>query len=417
MKTSVKTKLVLVTLSAVLLAACNSQSSSSPSLSTAAPTAEEASQITHIAPYDSASNVAISPEGLYEVAWLRLGACNLLYLDAATQKEIYLCSSPSCAHNTEACSSYLAVPEGSYGYNLFYFQDHLYAFQYTSVGSLRPYIMEMAPDGTQRRTVLTLDSGENFTGKVLGYGDSILCEITTVGEDMVTHSQLERIDLETGSRELLYRYPDEQGRIDISLQGACGTCLYYLSSREGGNQYYQVDLSQGSEAFQEWQNHPVGPVFDDVTNVCTIQDEYLCTYDTGTGILGYQNLITGETVEFPAPALGEGEELYGLVHLYDDRFGLTIDAADGTPCTLLLDPGTHELTGVRYTSDRENGMTILGQYGDWLLYRIRSDEIPLKDQENAGLSGEVTYRDVYGMIQKEDYWNGNPGQEIPFPDL
>lgn len=411
MNTAAKIKLGILGLAALAFTACGNDSISTDF----SPTAGDPTPVTHIAYLDLACCKAVSPEGVYEVAWLRPGACNLLYLDAASQKEIFLCSSPNCNHDTEACSSYLEVGESGCSYNIFYYKDHLYALRNMG-GTESPYLMEFAPDGTQRRTVLTLNSGEMFTGTVLGYGDSILCEITVVGDDTFSHPQLEKIDLETGSREILFQYPGEKGS-SLSLLGAAGTRLYYLATDEAEYQYYAVDLSQGSQAFENWHDHPVGPGFDGLTLQCSVQGNYFCTIDTAHNTLGYENLVTGEKKEFSAPELNSGDELYGFANLYDDRFALVLYNAEKGSRYVLLDPETNQPTGVEYTTSKNNSIDILGEYQDWLICNPRTAEMDLLDQDQLGLSGELAYHEVYAMVKKADFWNGTLGSEIPFPEL
>lgn len=409
MKTAFKLKLEILTLAALAFTACGQASTqeSTP--------AGDNTPITHVAYHDLASNVVASPEGVYEVAWLRPGVCNLLYLDAASREEIFLCSNPSCDHSTEACSSYLEVGESGSSYNIFFTNDHLYALRNMGDSEL-PYILEMAPDGTERRTVVTLHSGERFTGNIYGYGNAVLCEISVVGEDNFSRVQLEKIDLGSGSREMLFRYPGEKGS-SLSLLGAAGTCLYYLATDQEQLQYYAVDLSQGSAAFQNWQDHPVGPGFDGISQSCSVQEDYFCFFDTASNTVSYENLLTGEKVDFPALELASGDAINGLAHLFEDRFALVLYSAEQGSRFALLDPETHQLTGVEYPIAKNDSIDIVGEYEDWLIYQTRTAEMPLIDQDKIGLSGEVAYYNVYGMVEKENFWNGAIGREISFPEM
>ena len=51
-------------------------------------------------------------KGFYEVFSNNDLSKNIMYTDYATQKQIYLCSQPSCAHNNEICTSW--IPPGEY---------------------------------------------------------------------------------------------------------------------------------------------------------------------------------------------------------------------------------------------------------------------------------------------------------------
>ena len=421
MKISRKLKVVALSLAAVILTACGGEPAQTAPQEQTVPTVNpgDTTPITHVAYLDLGSEFAASPDGLYTIAQLRPGARNLFYVDMETQQETYLCSVPGCTHDNESCTSYFYMGERSIGISLFYFQDHLYAIQNVPANGKNANIVRMDPDGSNRETVVTLNDDETFAGHIFGYGDSILCEIGVSDPEIKSWTQLmERIDLETGTREVIFKYPGHDGQSGISLMGAAGTNLYYLSQGdqvEETLQYYKVDLSLGSAAIDTLKENPVGPEFDDVETFCTIQNDYFCTYDSKSNLLSYENLLTGERKEFPAPELEEGEKLYGLVHLYDDRFALSIDDAEKNIVMVLLDPETNQPTGVRHTVSEENSQTILGTFGDSLLYLARYEEMPLKDQDKLGLEGELAYYSVFGTVSKEDYWNGNTGTEIAFP--
>lgn len=419
MKISKKAKLVALSLAAVILTACGGEPAQpAPQEQTTIPsvTPGDTTPITHIAYLDLGVEFAAAPDGLYTIAQLRPGARNLLYVDMETQQETYLCSVPGCAHDNESCTSYFYMGERSIGISLFYFQDHLYAIQNVPANGKNANIIRMDPDGSNRETVVTLNDDETFAGHIFGYGDSILCEVGISDPGSETWTQvLERIDLETGTREAIFQYPGENGQSGISLMGAAGTDLYYLSQGEENLQYYKVDLSLGSAAIDTLKENPVGPEFDSIETFCTIQNDYFCTYDSKSNLLSYEDLLTGEKKEFPAPELEDGETLYGLVYLYDDRFALTIDDAERNVVMVLLDPETNQPTGVRHMVSQENSQTILSEFGDSLLYLARYEEMPLKDQDKLGLEGELAYYTVFGTVSKEEYWNGNTGTEIAFP--
>lgn len=371
--------------------------------------------ITHVGYLDMFSAHAASAEGLYAVCQVQLGGQNLFYVDAETRQETYLCAVPNCTHDSPECTSWLPM-NGEYGYSLLFFDGHLYLLQNTCTQSHGPYIMQMDPDGANRKTVLELKNGESFLGSVFGYGSSLLMEIVSVDETGTSHTRLERIDPQTGQRQTLLEYPDVERRV-FNLMGAAGTKLIYLCSNFEQNQYFTVDLSDPDASLEHWQDNTLGPQFDNTTSFCNVQGNYLCTYDTKTNRLGCENLLTGEKREFDAPALAPGETLYGLVYLFDDQFALTLDDAQNNVVLALLDTESGQLTGVRYTQTKENTYRIIGDLGSSVICQVRDDEMPLKGQEKEGLVNELAYYDLYSIISKEDFRNGTPGSEIPFPDV
>lgn len=413
MNPSTLAKLVSPLALAAMLVACGSQPSGTEMVVHPA----NDTPITHIANYDMLGDTAASPEGLYEVCSVRLGSCNLLYVDADTRQETYLCATPNCTHDSESCNSYLPLEEGRYGYQLFFFNGYLYAAQCTPIESQGPYLMRMDPDGTNREIVLELENGECFSGMLYGYGDRLLLQISRVDENGNSETCMEIFDPQTGERERLFSLQLEPGgKESASLKGAAGTSLIFLKSDEEGRQYYKVDLARENPTLEQGQTNLLGPEFDETSLYCTVQGDYFCTYDIAAGRLSWENLLTGQKKEFPLPQLSGEETVYGLALLYDDQFALSMSSSEKGSMNLLLNPETGESTGVYYYPTRESGYDILADFGDELLYKVRTDERPLEGQAAYGLVGEVSYHNVYAMVSKEDFQNGIPGEEIPFPE-
>lgn len=413
MNRSTLAKIVSPLALAAMLVACGSQPSGTEMVVHPA----NDTPITHIANYDMLGDTAASPEGLYEVCSVRLGSCNLLYVDAATRQETYLCATPNCTHDSESCNSYLPLEEGRYGYQLFFFNGYLYAAQCTPIESQGPYLMRMDPDGTNREIVLELENGECFSGMLYGYGDRLLLQISRVDENGNSETCMEIFDPQTGERERLFSLQLEPGgKESASLMGAAGTSLIFLKSDEEGRQYYKVDLARENPTLEQGQTNLLGPEFDETSLYCTVQGDYFCTYDIAAGRLSWENLLTGQKKEFPLPQLSGEETVYGLALLYDDQFALSMSSSEKGSMNLLLNPETGESTGVYYYPTRESGYDILADFGDELLYKVRTDERPLEGQAAYGLVGEVSYHNVYAMVSKEDFQNGIPGEEIPFPE-
>lgn len=413
MNRSTLAKLVSPLALAAMLVACGSQPSGTEMVVHPA----NDTPITHIANYDMLGDTAASPEGLYEVCSVRLGSCNLLYVDAATRQETYLCATPNCTHDSESCNSYLPLEEGRYGYQLFFFNGYLYAAQCTPIESQGPYLMRMDPDGTNREIVLELENGECFSGMLYGYGDRLLLQISRVDENGNSETCMEIFDPQTGERERLFSLQLEPGgKESASLMGAAGTSLIFLKSDEEGRQYYKVDLARENPTLEQGQTNLLGPEFDETSLYCTVQGDYFCTYDIAAGRLSWENLLTGQKKEFPLPQLSGEETVYGLALLYDDQFALSMSSSEKGSMNLLLNPETGESTGVYYYPTRESGYDILADFGDELLYKVRTDERPLEGQAAYGLVGEVSYHNVYAMVSKEDFQSGIPGEEIPFPE-
>jgi hypothetical protein len=91
---------------------------------------------------------------------------NILYTDYETCRRVYLCNVPGCAHNTPDCTSFVKFSTDA---RLFtdYSETHLY-FMSTGLQDSNiteedlASITEMDMDGSNRRLVCTLSSGESI---------------------------------------------------------------------------------------------------------------------------------------------------------------------------------------------------------------------------------------------------------------
>ena len=93
--------------------ACSQTSSSQPE-SVSSANAEETSpsipqgkgQIHQIGSEGGAEQQTSSENGYYELVPVFPDSYNILYTDYATNRQLYLCSSPGCDHAGESCTSY-----------------------------------------------------------------------------------------------------------------------------------------------------------------------------------------------------------------------------------------------------------------------------------------------------------------------
>ena len=244
MKISIIAKLSVLFLFVTALTACAvqtlSESQSKEAITSGNQTGNQ-TIITHVGYLDTVNRYVASSDGLYSVCQVQIDSQNLFYVDKESRQETYLCAAPNCAHDSLECTSYLPL-DGGYGFGIFFSDGHLYVLQNSVTQSHGPYLMQMEPDGSNRRIVLELQDGENFLGSVFGYGSSLLMEVNAVDETGSWHRRLERIDPQTGEREILLDYPTQKKQV-FTLMGAAGTNLIYLRTDYEQRQYFKVDPS------------------------------------------------------------------------------------------------------------------------------------------------------------------------------
>ena len=368
--------------------------------------------ITHIAYQDCLGTYAFTPEGMYCSQQVYPASQSLFYLDTASRQELFLCAAPNRPHDSETCSSYLPLTDAAYTYSLCYHNDTLYLIQC----AVHPHIAKMMPDGSGLQELCALEDGEDFAGKLFGYGDSLLAELYTLSPDGHTTKQLEAINGTTGSRETLVTYPDG-GR--YTVMGAAGNRLIFLYMDEAGYQYFWVDPAQPDLSLEScFREFPLTEVFDGQSLQYSLQGDYLCKVDQEREELSATNLVTGQVYEFDYPAPDPDITWVGLQYLFDDRFALSCDEKSGdiisTVCTV-LDTDTGKPTDVHYTVTREQNRQILAVYGDQVLYKDHTEEIPLRNQTEYGLANEATYVDVFRMADKDTFLQGLEGEIVANP--
>lgn len=398
---------------AVLLSGC--AKTPQPETDTTSTTSEsrEETPVAHIAYQDYLSNRACTPEGMYSVQYIYPASQNLFYLDAESGQQLFLCAVPNCRHDSEACSSYLPLRDAANGYSLCYYNDALYLIQCSSGDDLRPHISKMMPDGSGLGELCTLEDGENFTGKLFGYGDSLLVEIYSVTPEGQTIKRLEKINCETGSRKSVFTCPDG-GR--YALMGAAGSRLIYLFMDDQGYQYFWVDPAQSEISLETCvEETPLTEVFDDEAVHYSIQGDYLCKVDREQEELSATNLLTSEVYSFEYPAADPNISWVGLKYLFDDHFALTYDQKNGdtvSNVTTILDTATGKPTDVSYSETREHARQVIAVYGDQVLYFDHDEEVPLRNQTEYGLVNESTYVGVYRIADKEAFLQGIDGEVV-----
>lgn len=246
-----------------------------------------------------------------------------------------------------------------------------------------------------------------------GYGDNeILIEITHVSVEGQTEKRLERIDCNSGKRNIVVEYPNDSY---YGLMAAVNNRLAFIKIDETGYQYFWVTPSSSDISLEECaKTEPIGTLFDDKVMTYTIQSDYLCKVNTESKEISATNLITGQVYEFKYPNNLASATWVGLTHLFDDNFALSVDSESGLT-QILLNSETGDLTNEVYSLSKTNNYQIIATIQDQVVCYIRSDERMLANQAEYGLSGETCYIDVFAIASKEEFLQGNVGAEISVP--
>lgn len=163
-----------------------------------------------VTPVDSSGVGAGNEIGYYDLLYRGMGA-NILYTDYATKQCVYLSSQVSSTHQDE--TDLIWIPSVDGGIEPFLSGDKLYmrviGMPGDSDGSGTPgKIMEMNLDGSERRDLFTLQSGETFTqNAIASNGTYFFCLINRVqAGDAIWNKSLIKIDAKTGQSETIYDF-------------------------------------------------------------------------------------------------------------------------------------------------------------------------------------------------------------------
>lgn len=368
--------------------------------------------ITHITPDDILGTIAVSPDGIYTLQNICAGGENILYIDFETKQQIFMCSSPNCTHDAEDCPSYLEFKEGEYGYSVFFHDDALFLVQTATGTDTPPHIARISDDGKEWKNICVLKSGENFLGPVFGYGEDILAETICIEDNGHAIKRLEKINCTTGDRQTIASYPDDAY---YGAMHAVGNRIAYIKIDGNGYQYFWLDPQQTNLSISNCvHDTPIDEPFDNEGTGITIQSSYLCKYDYPRERLSAQNLLTGAEIGLRIPKNLSKDSRPNLLYLFDDRFALTFDSADGKITSILLDENGN-LLDVQYTKSKMEPMRIVAVTEDTVFLHNKTITMPLKNQEKYGLTGEICYVDIYSHISKEKLLQGGFSEEIAFP--
>lgn len=330
---------------------------------------------------------------------------NIKYIDFATQSELFLCSTPSCAHNTEECPSYFAGYAGNC--YLFVVYDHLCLIKLNDgLGPDRIEIRDL--DGSNARTVLTMGDGESirFTDFAADREHIYYTHYVSVNEggSLITKQYLEGVDIQTKEVTRVCKLPEKDFFI-----GTCGSYFLLRQIVDDNLVMHAVD-KQGNEI--TGLGLPAG--FDPLKQFSYVSDEgaiYQIEYGDPTVITAYDVLAgTQRTVTDSFPATRADTSWFSAPV---DGVMLCLATQDGATQSdfylLHLDDGSYQpFSLLRNSGGKQTNVSFVAAYNDLLLVQT-SDKAtsPAMGQGNDAGFLEPPYP-IYALITKDDYFNSRP---------
>lgn len=245
-------------------------------------------------------NTAATPEGLYEPERDADGvSARIYYTDYATATRQCLCADPACAHNTNACTGYIADPGELFG--LFCQEDTLYL--YTKPAGGPPTVYRAQRNGAGREPFFTF-TADNAPRDGIAAGDGCWYYLNDqIQADGSRRTRLLRLDLTSLTAETLAEFP------------ADSDAAYYLAGTAAGRLLIKKNSLSGSAPGEVWAWDPARPELTTLLScpeglICRAVDDTLVYWPQNGTELRCLDLASGEDrVLYTGNVLGEGTSL------------------------------------------------------------------------------------------------------------
>lgn len=322
---------------------------------------------------------------------------NLMYIDYASNKQVYLCSKSNCTHSDASCTSYMTT-SGAQG--LFTYNGRLYRLShaYDPEHQEYPGLIVSDPDGANRSTLYKLESNTNWLrdfvfGDDMLYADVMVMETTTDSDSAFgfisgtdANSRIYAINLKNGSAEMVYDLTDQK------IIGAYDQTIVISKPSDSGVTICLFDVNEHttSEAVR-------------ISSEAYVHNDGIIYYAEASRLTAL-DLRTGETRQISnnLPAASTYLEFFGDYILCEQTTDngtisyFAVNPSDGTihPIDLYLSGIDHQRP-VEIMAEWENcflvltGYKIDEEYVDW-----------------AGVWQEYTSKEYFALIDKADFIAG-----------
>lgn len=368
-------------------------------------------EIRLLTPLEGPDACAATGDSLYGWETSAAGQGLLTYIDFASKTKVALCSQPGCLHDGPHCTAWaesgsgklFAAPDGGiYGISPVYLE----AAQ-TSCQAL----WRMEPDGSERRTVLTLGAGEYFCDAIAGSEEALYLTVSS----FAGQKTLVRFCPAAQTAEPLFLLAPAQW-----LYGAFGDKLVLLLCQTTGEEtaefcYTLYDTATASVEEVLRYPHTDGEYAANLVTRTQADRIYLLR-PTGGGqaALSFLSLQTGEETvvsqSLPCPESAQP----AFVDILDDhlRISLTLPAAPEQSEVYLVD--LRDGTAVRQALSLQRygvslPLPVLAQPpGQYLVVAAwRTLPMALTGQDGTTWLSEREVP-VYALIRREDFAAGRP---------
>lgn len=353
----------------------------------------------------------------------------LHYIDYSTLKDIVLCSSPNCSHDSDECSARFLYCGTSA--NIYVEENYIYilfngspwdqsAYEMYGKDAL-PHIVRCNLDGSERKTIAEFEASCVISSVPAIDKEKMYTVITSYSDANGSGVQkLVSIDLNNGAQTYFDLQLNEESASETSanfqlspesrIVGAYGRKLV-IQSLTGLNATSYISYNVDNNAKEILYN-------DKKIVSCVCKDEYCYLLEEATGVIRKINIDSGEEVEIATDLLAN-RDLKWIVLSYVTNEGYVVQAKDnGETSNFLIDSrGNVKKQSIKGQStdpqDKKRQLQIFDQWNGFYLVSPSRDfimmSVPGENNTYYNLS-EIKYS--FAMISANDFWNDTENYEI-----
>ena len=340
---------------------------------------------------------------------------NIVYIDYASQARVYLCQDPSCRHDNENCTSFI---RSASSLAVFPALDQLFYVQFgNSLAESQldlPAIVSMDTNGTNRRTLCTLEPSESFSAPLIFVSDniSLFFQVTEIDQnDGSQNKYLKRINTKTGAYETEVEIPST-----YILSSAYDEYLIFYDYNSSSNYAYSVSQKRFEKRTTGISGIYNGSRSVDLKYDIDINGDYTRIKQTQSIDILINDMKDNTIKTLGTYSLEEGHNIVGLSDIYNDHVVLSyaVNNADSsiTNVSYMIDLSTGDCTkNTLYASGNEDiPVSIIANTSELILTVIGYKQASSTFYDRQGIAHTVDYVEapIYAVIKPEDYYSNNP---------
>lgn len=282
-------------------------------------------------PPNSASVVrcnASSQEGYYHSDIYYGEGASICYLDYETMQDVVLCSSPNCAHNSDACPAFYPFDGRTLLGGVRVVGDTLLALQTVPGENTVPHIDRLGLDGSYQNCLAEFGANQQLPGDIETdyYTDGSFLYFVLNHVDPETAKRSGRVvsvSLNSGEVQTVYESPEAVTQLKIFTAFERSLVLYEVQAQslsDVSERFLVRNIDTGDEQEIDWRS--------DDTTATMANGRYLWTVDQTAQTLIRCDMVVNDTRQYSlADLCGQVQLQYGdILEIYISPLSFTDEA-------------------------------------------------------------------------------------------